>query len=371
METGFDILFPWVSRMIMLGLYCTDKVPFKEVYLHGLVLDENGLKMSKSKGNVINPQEIVREYGSDALRMGIIANRSAGMSQAFSPASVVAGRNFANKLWNMARYIEDSVGEEYKNRTPIAKSLADHWVLQRLHKGEQEISSLIDQYRFAEAFETMYHLVWDDIADWFIEASKVEPNKPLSAYVLETILKLAHPFAPFVTETIWQTLSWEKGLLMTAPWPQPTQSFDGEKAMQFTMLQQLITEVRYLQNELKVSGSQLQHKGEALLETQKSLIDKLARVSVASSDSPRGLHIAHPNLATWLTVDEETLAAHRKHLEDRIIHVRAFIVQLEGRLNQPSYVKNAPAHVVQQTRDQLAEQQTLRDRLQEELQLYS
>lgn len=371
METGFDILFPWVSRMIMLGLYCTDKVPFKEVYLHGLVLDEHGLKMSKSKGNVINPQGAIREYGSDALRMGIIANRSAGMSQAFSPASVVAGRNFANKLWNIARFTEDLVGDEYKNRTAVARSLADHWVLQRLQQGEREISSLIEQHRFAEAYEVMYHLTWDDVADWFIEANKVSLNKPLLAFVLETILKLAHPFAPFVTETIWQTLAWEEGLLMSAAWPTSNQTFDAEKAAQFTSLQQLITEVRYLQNELKVSGLELQHKDVTLLETQKPLLDKLARINVTASDSPRGLHIAHPTLATWLSVDEETLAAHRKHLEDRIIHVRAFIVQLEGRLNQPTYVKHAPAPVVQQTRDQLAEQQALRDRLQEELKLYS
>ncbi|HEV2412403.1 MAG TPA: valine--tRNA ligase, partial [Candidatus Saccharimonadales bacterium] len=212
METGHDLIDRWVSRMIMLGLYVTGEIPFRDVYLHGMVLDEQGQKMSKSKGNVLNPQEAIDEFGSDALRMGLIANRSAGSNQAYSSAATIAGRNFCNKLWNIARYIEDKIGDRYKNRTPTPISLVDHWFLGRLKTQANKVTRLLDSYRFAEAFEIVYHLVWDDFADWYIEASKLEPNDSVLAYSLETILKLVHPFAPFVTETIWQTLKWEDSL---------------------------------------------------------------------------------------------------------------------------------------------------------------
>ena len=219
METGGDILLPWVSRMIMFGLYATDKVPFKDVYLHGLVLDEKGQKMSKSKGNVVNPMEVIAEYGSDALRLGLVASRSAGHNQAFSTSKVVSGRNFANKLWNIARFIEDKLGEEYTPGTPEPRTLADHWIIRELNTANHDVQKRLQKYRFAEASESVYHAVWDSVADWYIEASKQQDNPHLLAWVLDTSLKLAHPFAPFVTETIWQTLSWHNDLLISAPWP--------------------------------------------------------------------------------------------------------------------------------------------------------
>lgn len=193
METGADILFAWIARMIMFGLYCTDQVPFKEVYLHGLVLDEHGQKMSKSKGNVINPMDMIAEYGSDALRMGLVMNRSAGQNQAFSTSNVVAGRNFANKLWNIARYVEDKLGEHFMPDDPEPQSLADHWVIRELQSASADIEQRLQQYRFAEANESMYHAVWDIAADWFIEASKQQDNPGMLAWVLDTCLKLAHP----------------------------------------------------------------------------------------------------------------------------------------------------------------------------------
>ncbi|EDK72259.1 valyl-tRNA synthetase [candidate division TM7 genomosp. GTL1] len=176
METGHDLLDRWVARMIMLGLYMTDKVPFKNVYMHGMVLDEHGQKMSKSKGNVINPMDIINKYGSDAFRLGIIASRSAGQNQAFSTTKVVAGRNFANKLWNIARFIEDRVGEKFKNRAPEPQTIADHWIIRELNTASEEIDRLLSDYRFAEATEVVYHTIWDNVADWYVEASKRQNN---------------------------------------------------------------------------------------------------------------------------------------------------------------------------------------------------
>jgi valyl-tRNA synthetase len=185
METGGEILQPWVSRMIMLGLYVTGEIPFKEVYIHGYVMAEDGAKMSKSLGNVVDPLPVIAEYGSDALRMGIINGRQAAVNRGYDQRKVEDGRNFANKLWNIARYIENLVGDTTEREQPKPVSAADHWVLSKLQQSQETIGLYLDTYRFSEAYETLYHFVWDDVADWYIEASKAAPNLPLLMHVLE------------------------------------------------------------------------------------------------------------------------------------------------------------------------------------------
>lgn len=371
METGFDILYAWVAKMIMLGLYRTDQVPFKHVYLHGLVLDEHGQKMSKSKGNVLNPQEIMSEYGSDALRMGLLVSRSAGISQAFSLSKVVAGRNFANKLWNIARFIEDRVGEEEPSRDPEPFTDADHWMLRQLNDASERIGKLISDYRFAEAYEQMYHTVWDDFADWYIEASKVTQNTSVLTYALETILKFSHPFAPFVTETIWQTLKWEEGLLITNTWP-VAKTFDAEAAKRFEGLQAIVTEARTVTTDLGQGKQTLLYRQDELIDLTKDVLVHLARLkSVEQVSEARGLRLAVAHHEAWLDIDEDTLAEHKGKLQARIDETNDQIKKLEGRLSNKSYVDNAPETVVQQTRDQLADAQVLSERLQRELTVIS
>ena len=368
METGHDLLYAWVARMLMFGLYCTNQVPFKHVYLHGMVLDEHGQKMSKSKGNVMNPQDFVQQYGSDALRMGLLANRSAGVNQAFSTGKVVAGRNFCNKLWNMARYLEDKIADDYHNRQPKPQTIADHWVLQRLEQAGQEIARLIEGYRFSEAFETMYHLVWDDVADWYLEASKVSSQPAMLAHVLETILTLAHPFAPFVTETIWQTLAWEKQMLMTTHWPDRAGEYDATAAQQFSDLQAIISETRFVATELGQGKQRLIFMDDPLIDQHAALIQHLAHLtSVEKIAQPRGLRLAIAKHQAWLDIDVATLTKHRSKLEARLADCTQQISHLELRLANKNYVDHAPKNVVQQTRQQLAEQQTLKERLEREL----
>jgi valyl-tRNA synthetase len=153
--------------MIMLGLYITKEVPFKAVYLHGLILDPTGIKMSKSKFNVVDPMEIIEQYGSDALRMGIISGQTPGINQPFGTPRVVAARNFCNKLWNIARYTEDVLGDNVKfSDNPKADSLADHWILGKLQQSGTAIATDLDNYNFSEAFNKLYHFVWNDYADW-------------------------------------------------------------------------------------------------------------------------------------------------------------------------------------------------------------
>ena len=226
METGADILFAWIARMIMMGIYVTGEVPFREVYLHGLVLDGQGKKMSKSKGNVINPMDLVTKYGSDAFRLGILRGRSAGMNQAFSENSVVAGRNLCNKLWNISRLIQsivDDAAEESENSTSgITRdnerdeasrestissqyetlNMGEDWICREINECLKQVETDMKAYRFADAVEILYSTIWDKYADWFLESQKLFKNVELLKTTLEALLIALHPFAPFVTEVI-------------------------------------------------------------------------------------------------------------------------------------------------------------------------
>lgn len=372
METAGDILFAWVARMIMLGLYRTGQVPFKHVYLHGLVLDEKGIKMSKSKGNVINPMETVAKYGSDALRMGIIASRSAAQPQAFNTGKVVAARNFCNKLWNIARYTENLVGDRTPAVSPQLQSLADHWIARQLDEAAQSLDRQIATYHFAEAGETIYHTVWDDVADWYIEASKVEQNIDMNAYVLDTILRLTHPFAPFLTETIWQALPWHDTILANETMPDHLE-YDDIAAAAFGRLKDLVSEARYVVSELPGNKRYgLLYMDDSLVADNIELVKKLARVtSVEYVDQARGLRLAASGRDVWLDIDDETLYEHQANLEKRLAEERQHIRTLETRLANDNYVAKAPSALVEESRKTLREKQELITRLQNELQVVS
>lgn len=368
METGHDLLDRWVARMIMLGLYVTDKIPFKNVYMHGMVLDEKGKKMSKSKGNVINPMDMIDKYGSDALRLGVVANRSAGQSQAFAVDKVVAGRNFANKLWNIARFIESKIGDDKMPPVADPQNIADHWIIGELNGATETIEKYLAEYRFAEATDVVYHTIWGSVADWYLEASKKGDNLPLLAWVLDTTLKIAHPFAPFVTETIWQTLELHDTPLISQKWPTAAK-YSDIAATEFNQLKALVSEARYVAHEL--GGKQTLIYGEdSLIADNEELVGVLAGLNeVKKADNPSGLRLAVAGREAWLDIDQKTLKHHRKNLEQRIKDIEGQIKNLEARLGNESYVKNAPEAVVAETREGLKEQQALLERLQAELQI--
>lgn len=368
METAADILYAWVSRMIMLGLYRTGQVPFRDVYLHGLVLDEKGQKMSKSKGNVISPVESIATYGSDALRLGLVMNRTAGMNQAFSTAPVVAGRNFCNKLWNIARFIEPQL-ESLGQAKPKPESLADHWILHRLDEARKNIDELMKQYRFAEAADTVYHTVWNDVADWYLEVSKKHPNASVLSWVLETILKLTHPFAPFVTETIWTTIEGERDLLITSSWPKKP-DYDRIAAEEFERLKELVVETRFVAKELPGGKQTLVYENDSLIADNADVIQRLAGLAaVEHVEEPEGLRIAVPNREAWLNVAPDVLYEHQGKLEARLAECKQRILQLEGRLANEKYVAQAPKKIVDQTREELETLTELEQRLGRELEV--
>ncbi|MCU0667306.1 MAG: valine--tRNA ligase [Patescibacteria group bacterium] len=368
METGTDLLRQWVSRMINMGLYVTDEVPFKGIYFHGMITDEHGAKMSKSKGNVLFPLDIIDKYGSDALRIGLITGTSAGSNQPFTNAKVVGGRNFCNKLWNIARYCETVLGDEFSCENPKAESIEDHWILNKLTKAQSDIDNLMSNYRVGEALEIVYHTIWDDIADWYIESSKSRPNKQLLAIVLDYSLKMAHPFAPFVTETIWQTLKWTNNTVLMAQTRSKLPKYNTEIATEFNEIKTIITEIRLITTSLGIHKAGLYHKGSKVLSDNADLIKRLAKLgNVAEVEAGKGLHLTTTKLDCWLDIDLHTAATYVTKLRVAKIDKETVIERLDRRLANKNYTDKAPKAVVQQTKDQLEHEKQLLAKLSQEL----
>ena len=374
METGADILFAWVARMIMMGLYVTGEVPFEEVYLHGLVLDAHGKKMSKSKGNVINPLDLVTKYGSDAFRLGILRGRSAGLAQAFSEDSVIAGRNRCNKLWNIARLIDSWVSSPTTelSDTYDTDSTGEDWICRELDDLKKQIERDIKQYRFAEAVEAIYDTIWNKYADWFLESQKLLKNLPLLKRTFEDLLKIAHPFMPFVTETIWQALSWTDGLLINQKWPESLK-FDPISAEQFERLMLTVSEARKvlagLKDTVKGISVGLLYGNDSLVEENAELVKQLTHTDFIkpTDGTPKGIRLAVADRELYLDVPAEIVKTYKDQLESRILSVGRELDSLNARMFNPNYVKKAPKHLVEETQKAIQEKEALISRLKLEL----
>ena len=409
METGADILFAWVARMIMMGLYVTGEVPFKDVYLHGLVLDSHGQKMSKSKGNVINPMDLVTQYGSDAFRLGILRGRSAGMNQAFSEQSVISGRNLCNKLWNISRLIQSIVDEEGEFGNGVPETVRDNgsgmseeprndgrdeasrgdtisnspyttlnmgedWICRELGNCLDQVEQAMTNYRFAEAVEVLYQTIWDKYADWFLESQKIYKNTDLLKKTLEIILIALHPFAPFVTEAIWQNLSWTKGFIATAKWPTRLE-YDPISAENFENIRIIVSEVRGTLQALPGTNNSKKYgllfDNDSLVKDNQFLIKNLTKVPTinALDGAPRGLRLALANHELYLDVPEKIVKEYKDALTERIMAVGRELDALNLRMSNPNYVEKAPKHLVKETKDQIKEKEALISRLKTELEV--
>jgi len=366
METGWDILFFWVARMILSTTYATGQIPFKTVYLHGMIRAADGKKMSKSRPeSIINPLDVIGEYGTDALRMALIMSVAPGNDQNWNQSKIEANRNFCNKLWNIARYCETALGDSYVHgSTPEPQTAADHWVLRKLQQSSEQIADYLDTYRFSEAYDLLYHFVWDDVADWYIEASKSQTSREVLGYVLENVLKLAHPFAPFVTETIWQTLySDTDSLLITSSWPTPVAA-DMQHADDFEQIRVIVGEARSLVKQLGLVKPSLYYTDVPFLAENGPLLARLAGLGgVSEVSSGTGLQLTGTAYSCWLDVDSNTLKAYGDKLQEQLNAQERVLVQLRGRLNNKSYVAHAPKEIVAQTREQLAEAEAALERL--------
>ena len=404
METGADILFAWVARMIMVGIYVTGEVPFKEVYLHGLVLDAHGKKMSKSKGNVINPMEMIMKYGSDAFRLGILRGRSAGLNQAFSENSVISGRNLCNKLWNISRFVQGIVDDEEKEKgfseTDISvvldedagsevhqtesdsinpevyqyttNNMGEDWICREINQARGVLEQCMAEYRFSEAVETIYELIWDKYADWFLESQKLFRNISLLKVSLESILIMLHPFAPFVTEAIWQNLSWTDGMIVDQMWPS-LMNFDLISGENFERLIEVVSNIRGMETALAKFNRGKKFTllvGEDILVNDNLLLVKfLSRVPAISSTNgvPRGLRLAIANHELYLDVPERVIVDYKDELENKILAIGRELDNLNARMMNPRYVEKAPAGLVRETRNSIAEKEELIEKMKSQL----
>ncbi len=358
--------------MILATTYATGQVPFKHVYLHGLVRAEDGKKMSKSRPeSIIDPLSVIPKYGTDALRMALIMGVSPGNDQKWAWSKIEANRNFCNKLWNIARYIEALVGDSPRTDAVEPSTAADHWILSMLRSATEKIHADLDDYRFSEAYETLYHFVWDDLADWYIEASKAQPNLPLLAHVLEAVLLLTHPFAPFVTETIWQTLAWEQDTILAGRTYKPSLGSDEQQAAAFTEIQHIVTETRAILKALKVSEVSLFYNDAPFLGENATIITKLAGLkAVEEAADGTGMFLTSTSYRCWLNIDKQSAQSYVTELENQAKNQTAGIEQLEKRLANKAYTENAPPAVVEETKQQLAEARLRQEAITTEMQRF-
>ncbi|WP_086042894.1 valine--tRNA ligase [Macrococcoides canis] len=267
--TGYDIIFFWVARMIFQGLEFTGKRPFDDVLIHGLVRAEDGRKMSKSLGNGVDPMDVIDQYGADSLRYFLATGSSPGQDLRYSTEKVEAAWNFINKIWNASRFSLMNIGEDFKAKDidlTGEKSLADEWILTRLNETIEEVTRLADKYEFGEVGRVLYNFIWDEFCDWYIEMSKIPMNgddeaqkqmtRSILAYTLDSIMRMLHPFMPFVTEHIWQNLPVAGDSIVTASWPQVKPELSNEQSKRdMEQLMEIIRAVRNTRSEVNTPMS--------------------------------------------------------------------------------------------------------------------
>ncbi|MCG7420191.1 valine--tRNA ligase [Macrococcus epidermidis] len=267
--TGYDIIFFWVARMIFQGIEFTETKPFNEVLIHGLVRAEDGRKMSKSLGNGVDPMDVIEQYGADSLRYFLATGSTPGQDLRYSTEKIEATWNFINKIWNASRFSIMNIGEDFKAsdiKLDGKKSLADEWILTRLNETIEEVTRLADKYEFGEVGRVLYNFIWDEFCDWYIEMSKIPMNgedeeakqmtRSILAYTLDSIMRMMHPFMPFVTESIWQNLPVEGDSIVTASWPEvrpELSNIESKKSME--QLMEIIRAVRNTRNEVNTPMS--------------------------------------------------------------------------------------------------------------------
>ena len=366
METGRDILTKWVTKMAMFSLYRTEQIPFRTVYLHGMVNDEHGKKMSKSKGNVINPLDMTAKFGTDALRLALTIGITPGNDGSLSEAKVEGYRNFCNKLWNVARFILGQLPDDYSPATPVVETLPDAWIYQRLQLTIAQVTTALEGYRFSEAGELVYNLAWNDFADWYIEASKGEQNLNMLMFGLETILKLAHPIAPYVTEAIWDQLPDRTSNLIVTAWP-TTETTNGDEAGQFEDIKALVQAVRSLSAEEQLSKPTVLTTDKTIADNAE-LVRRLARAGkVELVKEGTGLYLG-TSAPAWIEADAELIQTRKHRLHAQQNEKKAYLNALDARLDNKRYVDSAPTQIVQDTRDRREETLMLLSKLDEQLQ---
>jgi len=398
METGYDILFFWVARMIMMGLEDTGDIPFNTVYLHGLVRDEKGEKMSKVKGNVLNPIDTIEKYGTDALRFALSTDVSPGNDIKLTTPRLEAGRNFANKLWNATRFVVRSIDAEQTNIEiqPSLLPVEDRWILSRLSGTVSTVTRLMENFQFGEALGQIHDFLWGEFCDWYIEFAKIRLHSgevpsplPVLVHVLETSLRLLHPYMPFVTEELWQNLKqclpsgWQPTeSIMVSAYPEADEkAIDLQTERVTQSMIEIIHSIRNARAQYKVDSArwiEAQVYAGALtpaITPYSQAIQTLARARpITFLDSRQAP--ANENVVVLVLKDAEViipmesmvdLEAERKRLQKEIEQSQAEVAALEARLKDEVFLTKAPAAVVGRERDKLAVRKDKLERLRQQL----
>ena len=380
LETGHDILFFWVARMLMFGKYATGVYPFHTVYLHGLVCDEKGKKMSKSRGNGIDPLEMIEKYGADAVRMSLVVGTSPGNSIPLGDAKIAGFRNFTNKIWNAGRFVKMKCGDKFvrTKKSPAPKTLAERWIFSRFSAVCTKVKADLDQYKISSAGDAVYHFFWDEFCDWFIEASKDSDNKNFLQFIFGEIIKLLHPMCPFATEKIRAELGLFEGRFLLQERFLKREFSDQKAEKQFGIIQRVITEIRKLKTENKVVKREkisvtfvCAKKVQNFLEENEDLLSvllPLKKVSFASH-KPQGKNFAFSRVEgidIFIDIPFD-LEAEKKRLQTEIKKISREIESLESRLSSKNYLTKAPPALVQESRGKLRNAQEKLQKLKKEL----
>ncbi len=397
METAYDILFFWVARMIMMGLENMGEVPFHTVYLHGLIRDEKGEKMSKSRGNVVDPVGIIEKYGTDALRFALSTGNSPGNDMKLNPQKLEGSRNFANKLWNAARFVVGNMDNVEMKIQPGVPTTEDRWILSRLNHLVAEVTELNEDFQFGEALRRIYDFLWTEYCDWYIEIAKIRlrhnqgPNSPLPllVQVLETSLRLLHPFMPFITEELWQSLrerqpEGKPDSIMVAPYPtSDSKAFDDGAESEMESVFEIVRSIRNARVESGVDPAKfirafiIAGESKLGLEAHIEAIHTLARVHpldiVNTADKMKlkqdqakilvlkGVEVILP-LEGMVDADAE-----RSRLLKEVEANQAEIARIEKLLLDESFTTKAPPAVVERERQKLSDRKDKLAKLSERL----
>jgi valyl-tRNA synthetase len=375
--TGLDILFFWVARMIMMGIKFMGNVPFHDVYIHALVRDAEGQKMSKSKGNVIDPLHVMDQYGTDALRFTLASMASPGRDVKLAEERIEGYRNFANKIWNAARFILMNVAGERNSPPPAQRSFPDRWILSRLNATIRTVTQELEHYRFDRAASALYQFIWHEYCDWYLELIKPtlqRPESPAAAMVrgtlvetFETVQRLLHPFMPFITEEIWQTLPHEGFSIVRQPFPVGQLEWDAKDAEElFALLDRAVSTMRMGRSLLNYApGKSLEfhligpdESYKASLEQLHLHIAHLARGTVHVHEAwpmQRTLRLVTEGLAVGVNVEGDVdLQKVLDRITKQIDEGRKEADRLNGKLSNDAFVAKAPPEVVTEQRQRLS-----------------
>jgi valyl-tRNA synthetase len=361
--TGYDILFFWVARMMMFGLYAMDGVePFKVIALHGMVRDQYGKKMSKSFGNVVDPLDWIERYGADATRFTLLRGANPGGDVPVAEEWAQGSRNFCNKLWNATRFALMN-GATVSGPLPSDLSAADRWILSRLQQVIGDVDANVEAFDFAKACETLYHFAWDEFCDWYLELAKVTPAPRVLGEVLDTVLRLLHPFVPFVTDELWTALTGGSSV-MVAQWPMASESLEDAAAVEeIASLQRLVTEVRRFRSDQGLKPGQ---KVAAALDfaatplaAHEGAIRSLLRLTVPEDGFTPTATLPVEGVTVELdTVGAIDVGAERARLEKDLAVARKEVDQVGRKLGNEKFMAKAPEAVVTKSRARLAQAET-------------